>query len=117
MSVWGAIQARRTLAPGIEEVATATHGGIILAEERHAEMPEPLRAIAPWAGPLAYEEDQDWAIVCLAWPDLFPPAVCAAALRTAKNARLWELDLPAFLETEPGRAVRARAALSEEART
>lgn len=122
MSVWGPVQNRRSLAHGITLVSTASHGGIIISKERLAQMPAELQAIAPWAGRLHYEEDQDWAIVCLAFPKLFSPEHCQVAISTAKRATqqghyalahnlspAWSLDLPAFLASPAGQAVVNRA--------
>ena len=64
---WGAVQQRKTLAPGIVRVSTAGHGGIYVAPWKHAEMPEPFRAIVGCAGPNWYEEDCDWALVYAAF--------------------------------------------------
>ena len=82
---WGAAQHVREVAPGITRYDTASHGGYHLSSERVAEMPEPLRKFQPWAGPNWYEEDCDWAVVALAFPQFFPADAIPAALATIKN--------------------------------
>ena len=53
-SPWGPVQAQRTLAEGITQVETASHGGIKLSAARLAEMPEDERTVDGW-----YEEDAE----------------------------------------------------------
>jgi hypothetical protein len=56
-----------------------------LPPERVAEMPKPLREFKPWAGPNWYEEDCDWCVVALAFPQFFPDEAIPAALATLKH--------------------------------
>jgi hypothetical protein len=73
------------MAPGIVCYSTPSHGGYWLSPERVAEMPKPLREFKPFAGPNFYEEDADWSIVALAFPQLFPADAIPAALATLKH--------------------------------
>ena len=73
-SIWGPIHSADQLLPGIWHVTTASHGGIILSDERQTAMPEALRAAGP-----SYEEDVDWALVHLAFE---------AELRAAGSPRI-----------------------------
>jgi hypothetical protein len=65
-------------------------------------MPAALRSVNPFAGEGWYEEDIDWAIVALAFPEAFTPEERGAAKRTIaswdapylKPAREW-------LESQP----------------
>lgn len=82
---WGAAQTTCEIAPGIVRYDTASHGGYYLSPERVASMPKPLRDFQPWAGPNWYEEDCDWCIVALAFPQLFPDDYQGAALETLKH--------------------------------
>lgn len=66
---WGPAQFSRERAPGIVEYTTASHGGIHITKERYAQMPEEYRRHKPWAGRYWYEEDCDWCVVALAFPD------------------------------------------------
>lgn len=80
---WGAPQDQKIIAEGIIRVDTASHGGYFLNEQARAAMPTML-AIAPtFAGPGWYEEDCDWAMVALAFPQYFNGYQLLAAVETA----------------------------------
>lgn len=61
-TLWGAPQHAAQLLPGIWKVHTASHGGMILSDERQAAMPAALKLDGT-----SYEEDVDWALVVLAF--------------------------------------------------
>jgi len=82
---WGPAQSSEEIAPGIIRYDTASHGGYYVSPARVASMPKPLRDFKPWAGANWYEEDCDWSIVALAFPQFFPHDAIAAALATLKN--------------------------------
>ena len=82
---WGPAQTSKEIASGIVRHDTASHGGYYVSPERVAEMPKPLRDFKPWAGSNWYEEDCDWCIVALAFPQFFPADSIPAALATLKN--------------------------------
>jgi len=82
---WGPSQSSREIAPGIIRHDTAAHGGYYLSPERVASMPKPLRDFKPWAGPNWYEEDCDWSIVALAFPQFFPDDSIPVARATLKH--------------------------------
>jgi hypothetical protein len=82
---WGTPQTTTEIAPGIIAYTTASHGGYYLSPERVAEMPKPLSEFQPWAGPNFYEEDCDWSVVALAFPQFFPPDAIQAAHATLKG--------------------------------
>ena len=69
---WGAAQTSKTIAEGIVSYMTASHGGILISDQRRESMPDHLRSIPTFAGGNWYEEDCDWAIVALAFPVHFP---------------------------------------------
>jgi hypothetical protein len=73
---WGlSDDAGTVIAPGIIAYTTPSHGGYHLSAERLAAMPAALRALRPFSGSTGwYEEDCDWAIVVLAFPEHFQPA-------------------------------------------
>lgn len=81
---WGPSQTSEEIAPGIVRHNTASHGGYYLSPERVAEMPMALRSFKPFAGSNWYEEDCDWAVVALAFPQFFP-LVKREALATLKH--------------------------------
>ena len=78
---WGAAQTRKELAPGIIEVSTASHGGILLAPELNAQVPAYMRSADGW-----YEEDADWAIVATVFPEVFTEEHREQAKNTMKNS-------------------------------
>jgi len=63
---WGASQLATIYADGVVSHATAGHGGFHLSAGHNARVHPMLRNDAPW-----YEEDVEWAIVALTFPDLF----------------------------------------------
>lgn len=65
-SPWGGIEHKTELAPGIWWVSTPSHGGAKLSEERNAAMPDCLRRESGW-----YEEDCQWALAALVFPEAF----------------------------------------------
>lgn len=63
---WGNAQTQETIAEGITEVTTASHGGIHLSPARNAQVHEAWRDPKGW-----YEEDCESYIVVATFPDLF----------------------------------------------
>jgi hypothetical protein len=82
---WGAPDsAPRVLAPGVISYTTASHGGIWLDPERNAMVPLAWRNASHGGGALDgwYEEDCDWCLVALVYPDGFTSDMRAQALQT-----------------------------------
>jgi hypothetical protein len=65
-SPWGYVDRQTIIAPGIRQVSTAGHGGILLSAERQSAMPDALRREHA-----SYEEDCEWALIALAFPEEF----------------------------------------------
>lgn len=63
---WGSSQLATIYGPGVVCHSTAGHGGFHLSADRNRLIDPALRKDSPW-----YEEDSEWAIVALAFPDLF----------------------------------------------
>lgn len=82
---WGHPDTVKEIAPGITFYSTPSHGGYHLSPARIASMPKPLRDFQPFAGPSWYEEDCDWSIVALAFPQFFPSEAIDVALMTLKH--------------------------------
>lgn len=87
---WGYPDTITEIAPGIVSYSTPSHGGIWLSPERVAEMPPPLQAFVPFGGPQPrpgrwFEEDCDWSIVALAFPQFFSADDQGAALLTIQH--------------------------------
>ena len=90
-TLWGSPDSAAQLLPGIWEVQTPSHGGIILSDERQAAMPEALRLDGT-----SYEEDVDWALVVLAFGHEFASLPTKGMDLLAQNARasvkVWHPD-------------------------
>lgn len=71
-TIWGPSQSEKRIAPGITYYETAAHGGYRLSADRFKLMPERYRSIATHEGHEGwYEQDCDWALVALSFPDCF----------------------------------------------
>lgn len=77
---WGTAQSENTIAEGVTVVTTAGHGGIKLDAARNAKVHKAWRQKGGW-----YEEDAEWAIVALTFPNLFPEAHRIDAHRIGKD--------------------------------
>lgn len=89
-SSWGAIQEAEEILPGIWSVSTASHGGLILSDERQEAMPEALTIVGGF-----YEEDVNWSHVVLAFDAEFRTnsKLAAAYLDLARDCvRCWHPD-------------------------
>ena len=64
---WGPSQTVKKIAPGIQFITTASHGGFKLSPQKNKEIPSYMRHSDGW-----YEEDVDWAIVVTSFPKEFP---------------------------------------------
>jgi hypothetical protein len=85
-SPWGHVDGGAILADGIVSVYTASHGGIYVTTERLREMPPQFRGLNRYSGGTNwFEEDCEWAIVCLAFPEEFRPEEREAARATARH--------------------------------
>lgn len=89
---WGIAQHIHEIAPGIVSYSTASHGGIYLSPERVAEMPQSLQDFVPFGGPQKgpgrwYEEDCDWSVAALAFPQFFAEDEVRQAHSTLKGYR------------------------------
>lgn len=82
---WGKVESPHEIAPGIWTVSTPSHGGILVSAERRAAMPTHLRDFQTFAGGNWYEEDCDWSVVALAFPEYFSEEVLDAARLTYKG--------------------------------
>jgi hypothetical protein len=111
---WGQSQTQHKVADGITEVTTAGHGGTIVSEDRQKVIQAMFPKVVPFAhrgtgfggGQGYYEEDCDWCIPVLVWPEFWTVDVICIALRTAV---LWhkEIDQDAYRQTEAGKRVYA----------
>ena len=99
-TMWGAPQTAEQILPGVWEVGTSSHGGLILSPERQEAMPEALRLEQP-----CYEEDVDWCLVVLAFDAEYRASGRRGAILLADNARssvrTWHPDRFAAFTGEP----------------
>ncbi len=77
---WGASQMAVIYADGVIAHSSAGHGGFHLSADRNGKVHPLLRKDTPW-----YEEDSEWAIVALSFPDLFTAYERSMAERTIRN--------------------------------
>ena len=104
---WGQADNEADHAAGIVSYSTPSHGGIHLSEARLAAMPSALSSIKPLAGRGWYEEDCDWCLPVLAFPECFSDREVKAALETF---RTWHWRHLAFLTSPEGKALVQRVA-------
>lgn len=94
-SPWGQVDQATQVLAGIWSVQTPSHGGYIISQQRRDAMPAPLASFLTFAGGNAYEEDCDWAIVALAWPEVMVSdthsveQVREIALHTVRGSLAW----------------------------
>lgn len=85
---WGHADHVKVIAPGIMHVSTPSHGGLWLSQERT----ELLRKLFPtfngYAGLPWLEEDQDWAVDAVVFPQDFDVRSVYYACRTITGLRL-----------------------------
>lgn len=77
---WGSSQSVETVAPGIQFVSTAGHGGFKLSPALNRKVPNYMRSEDGW-----YEEDTEWAIVATVFPEAFDEKVWEDAERILRN--------------------------------
>lgn len=83
---WGRAQYSCEYGPGLKFFSTSSHGGFCVSPDLMRRMPDHLRKIDPFCGsPGWYEEDCDWALVCLAFPQFFTDHEFYQAVCTAKS--------------------------------
>ena len=96
---WGPSQGATIFAEGVVCHSTAGHGGFHLAADRNAKVDRRLRQPGGW-----YEEDVEWAIVALTFPQLFTGFERRSAEQTVKDSwpDAWEAIFVTVLE--PGQS-------------
>ncbi|CAN7625319.1 hypothetical protein LJR030_001630 [Rhizobium sp. LjRoot30] len=84
---WGGSQMAVIYAEGVVAHMTAGHGGFHLSADRNAKVHSLLRKDTPW-----YEEDCEWAIVAISFPDLFTAYERSMAEKTIRSSSpdVWE---------------------------
>jgi hypothetical protein len=82
---WGIAQQHTVIAGGITKFDTASHGGIKISQKRRNSMPDKYRNIPTFTGGNWYEEDCDWCLVALSFPEHFDNDT----LNAANNTYIW----------------------------
>ena len=80
---WGESESVKNIGRGVLFVSTPSHGGYKVPESELAKMPAP--ALKTFAGYGWYEEDCDWCLVALSFPDLFEEDAIACAVKTCEG--------------------------------
>lgn len=109
---WGQSDTAETIADGIITVTTPRHGGIFISKKRLEEMPERIRNIPPYCQPQWYEEDEDWALIPLSFPEVFSEKECYYSIKTVSSyhSRLAPLvDWPTYRLTIQGMLAEQKA--------
>jgi hypothetical protein len=85
---WGGSQTAVIYAEGVVAHMTAGHGGFHLSSDRIARVHPLMRKEVPW-----YEEDCEWAIVAISFPELFTGYERSLAEKTIRNTwpDAWEV--------------------------
>ncbi|MGY4567060.1 DUF7007 domain-containing protein [Bradyrhizobium sp. USDA 3256] len=78
---WGISQGSTVYAEGVASHSTAGHGGFMLSAERNRIIHHMLRSKCGW-----YEEDAEWAIVAITFPDIFTAFERRCAATTIKDS-------------------------------
>lgn len=68
---WGSVQTKLSIAPGIVRYTTARHGGFHLDRKRQSQVKKLFPDFTSFAGGPWYEEDCDWALVVITFPECF----------------------------------------------
>ena len=86
-SPWGEVQHAKRIADGIWSVSTAGHGGYIISPERAIQLYGLFPGFTTYSGArYGFEEDQDWCIVALAFPEHFSEESLRAAVSTVRHS-------------------------------
>jgi hypothetical protein len=91
-SPWGKVQHQEDLAEGIAIVSTAGHGGVWLSARRLEELEKKLGHVhieGRW-----FEEDCDWAVVAIVFPEAFSDENRKAAPAVIRE---WRPELVSYL--------------------
>lgn len=107
---WGPSQQVEVIADGITAVSTAGHGGYKLAPYRWARVKALFPNQQTYAPDGWLEEDCDWALAALAWPELFSDRDVYYAVQTFKADGDYYAPTRAWLQTLEGAPLLERAA-------
>ncbi len=100
--------------PGIWSVSTSSHGGFWLAPQRITVILVRMPGFEPFAGFPWFEEDVDWAVVAITFPEFFSDEQLRAAYITLSRVEIGSrYQIPAFWlsgDSHEAQTVRVRVA-------
>ena len=96
-SPWGTVDYVSHWDVGITNVGTAGHGGVKLSPGRNRDVHEVWRRPGGW-----YEEDCEWAIVAVTFPECYSPEHAATARTTARHWFPDEYEVVTGERIQPG---------------
>lgn len=101
---WGPAQHGKEIAPGIWSVDTAGHGGFYLHEIRLKQLHPAWKGFVGYSGSYQwFEEDCDWAIVALCFPDHFSDYLVYEAFKVVATLDYARERLLSFLTSADGK--------------
>ena len=83
---WGQSNDQKEYAPGIVFYGTPSHGGFHLGRTRQATVKRIFPTFSPYAGGPWYEEDEDWRLVVVVFPEYFPAGEVHQAVEAVRLA-------------------------------
>lgn len=104
---WGYADSQRRVADGITFASTPSHGGYHLNPARHAELLARFPRFTTWAGGPWYEEDSDWAVVAITFPEAFPADAVERAITCARYSAKYSRESLANPRLQPKNPARA----------
>lgn len=99
----------REFTPGIIMFSTPSHGGFWVAPELNRVITDRFPGFKPWAGPGWYEEDSDWALVVICFPEHFTPRQRLGAIKTIRSDSDYWAAVAPWLDTPEGRDLVVRS--------
>lgn len=112
---WGPAQTSREVAPGITEVSTASHGGLHLSPDLWRQLTDKIPYVAQYAPPCWLEEDCDYCVAVLAFPELFTIGQIRAAVHTFSGESKYQPGVRHWLATSnTGQALKAQVEAFEK---
>lgn len=99
----------REFAPGLILFSTPSHGGFWVGPERNKVITDRFPGFKPFAGPGWYEEDTDWAIVVVCFPEYFKPHHIRGAIKIIRSGSDYWAAVAPWFDTPEGRALIERS--------